>query len=753
MSLPRSMLLMGLVAWAVPAAAQDFPPMVLSDDDLSMDDAPAEPPGESAEARPGEPPPQGSGQEAGPAPVIEEFSLEEDLVVTATRFEQKVAEAPAIVQIFRAEHFRDWGIDTVADALRLLAGVYVRPVRTSQWTAIFRGTLTSDNNKFLLLVDGVPWRDAVYGWAWIDRYLTLANVRQIEVVRGPGSAMYGSNAFAGVINVITRRGDDVDGLHAGVSVGSFQRREWWVRAGEVEDVPLGRLDVAAYARYFEEAGDGPPFGSRGDRRIGFKDPHVGGSGGVRLSLRGLTLKWDVVDYRHARLDNGVTTFRDVVAQNPDLFNYRYLNNFVDARYDLDLPMRFHLQVRGLFQDYQNSGSYVKCVPRERIEAILPNVDAFTGQCVADYKGRPQLETVVEPVKDTRRLGVGLELQQYQGEFNRVVFGFEWEAEQIREVLDAAYVSGTYVPGLEDYEIPHTPLSIHDLALYIQDTLRPIPGSGLGITAGARVGHHRIPRWRESTKDFDVETFNHFSPRLGLVYGYHDLWVFKLLYGRAYRAPTARELLLESHEEWVNGDPTLEPEVVETTEAEITLRPKPWISWTTSGYYNNVADEIIERESSYDRSKGFRVMGLDTELRLQLRGMEAMVNYSYTDAYDFEEDLPQYGVPRHMANWLLGYEVTKGLRLTVVGHHVGARPRKDWHVEGRPDGEPYTILDSNLRVYDLLGGRLSITMSIHNLLGAKVQYILAKERRAKAYHTTDYAMEDRAFMVYLEGKLF
>lgn len=686
----------------------------------------------------------------GPVLLLEEFELPEERVVTVTRYEQTVGEAPAIVQIFRGDRFREWGIETVSDALRMAAGVYVRPTRTSQMTAIIRGSLTSDNNKFLLLVDGVPWRDGVYGWGWIDRYLTLANVAQIELIRGPGSAMYGSNAFAGVINVITLRGDDLQAVRAGASIGSFARREFWVNGGDVVSTPLGRLNVAAYARSFTEAGDGPPFSSQGVRRIGAKDPHQGNSGGFSLRLQGLTLKWDVVDYRHARIDGGVSSFRDIVALEPAMFNYSYLNNFVDARYDWELPLNLHLQSRLLFQTYVNNGSYVKCTLAEDVLSILPDMAGFEAGCVPDYKGRAQYEAVVEPIKDTRRLGLGLEAQHAWADRNRVVLGFEWESEQIREVVDAAYVGGTFVPNLEQYRIPHTPLAIDDVALYLQDTLRPFPTVGLGITLGARLGHHRIPKWNTSTSDFDVQTYNHFTPRVGLVYSVPDRWALKVLYGQAYRAPTARELLLESTAAWVGGEPTLEPEVISTTEAEITLWPLRWLSWSTSGYYNEVEGEIIEGDAEYERSQGYRVMGLDTELRARLKSLEALVNYSYTDAMDLSEDLPQYGVPKHMANALLTARLGQQLSATVVAHWVGVRPREEWHVEGRADGEAFTLLDARVRAGNLLGGKLALTLSASNLLGTRVQYLLAKERRAKPYHTTDYEMEGRAFMVHVDA---
>ena len=79
------------------------------------------------------------------------------------------------------------GFNTVADALRMIPGIYITTSIESRELAWFRGTISPDNNKILLLIDGVPWYDGVYNHAWIDNYLSLDHIQQIEVIKGPGS--------------------------------------------------------------------------------------------------------------------------------------------------------------------------------------------------------------------------------------------------------------------------------------------------------------------------------------------------------------------------------------------------------------------------------------------------------------------------------------------------------------------------------------------------------------------------------------
>ncbi len=140
--------------------------------------------------------------------------LEQELVTVVSRYAQAARKAPSIVQVITARDIAEHGWRTVSDVLRSLPGIYVWSSEEGRDLATFRGVVSSDNNKILLLVDDQPWYDGGYTHAWIDSYLPIANVKQIEVIKGPGSAIYGTNAFSGVINVVTRSAPDLDGATA-----------------------------------------------------------------------------------------------------------------------------------------------------------------------------------------------------------------------------------------------------------------------------------------------------------------------------------------------------------------------------------------------------------------------------------------------------------------------------------------------------------------------------------------------------------
>jgi vitamin B12 transporter len=137
------------------------------------------------------------------------------IVVTATRLPQPRSAVPASVTVLRGEMLRAQGVRFVADALRLVAGTNL--VRLGS-----RGGLTSlfmrggESDYVQVMVDGVVLNEP--GGAFDIGQLTTDNVERIEVVRGPASVLYGSDAVTGVVNVITRAASGPPRVSAAASI-------------------------------------------------------------------------------------------------------------------------------------------------------------------------------------------------------------------------------------------------------------------------------------------------------------------------------------------------------------------------------------------------------------------------------------------------------------------------------------------------------------------------------------------------------
>jgi outer membrane cobalamin receptor len=129
-----------------------------------------------------------------------------ELIVSATRTPKRLSQAPALATIVTAEQIRRMGASTLLDVVRRYPGFDVSINNIGNQVINVRGLRSYHGEKVLVMIDGHRVNESHSGGtAWTFSDLTLDNVERIELIRGPGSALYGENAFAGVINVLTKR--------------------------------------------------------------------------------------------------------------------------------------------------------------------------------------------------------------------------------------------------------------------------------------------------------------------------------------------------------------------------------------------------------------------------------------------------------------------------------------------------------------------------------------------------------------------
>src|SRR5262245_61646857 len=148
-------------------------------------------------------------------------------VYGASKYEQKTTEAPSSVTIVTSEEVKKYGHRTLADILQSVRGLYVTYNRNYSFLGT-RGFNRGDfNSRILLLVDGHRVNNSLSDGAFLgtEFILDVDLIDRVEVIRGPGSALYGNNAFFGVINVVTKRGEQIKGAEVSGAVASYDTYE------------------------------------------------------------------------------------------------------------------------------------------------------------------------------------------------------------------------------------------------------------------------------------------------------------------------------------------------------------------------------------------------------------------------------------------------------------------------------------------------------------------------------------------------
>lgn len=166
---------------------------------------------EKAEAAPKpapaeEPLPPVDGASPTPAPAAEDLAMPyEETVVAASRRAQSTLEAPNATTIITGDELRLSGLTSLPEVLRRVPGAEVMTMGIASHNLSFRGFNQRISNKVLVLVDGRPeYQDFLGVTLWAGMPVGLDEIERIEVIRGPGSALYGANAMLGVVNIITR---------------------------------------------------------------------------------------------------------------------------------------------------------------------------------------------------------------------------------------------------------------------------------------------------------------------------------------------------------------------------------------------------------------------------------------------------------------------------------------------------------------------------------------------------------------------
>jgi len=717
------------------------------------------------------------------------FRFDEQLVTVASRYAQTVRKAPSIVTLITADEIRMNGFRTVSDALRTIPGVYLWKSSEGRDLAAVRGVISPDNNKLLIMVDGVPFYDGLYTHGFIGDPLPISAIKQIEVIKGPGSAIYGTNAFTGVVNLVTWRGSDLEGARIRMVAGSGNRFDLTASGGGTETVAGLKVQASAYARIFSTRGFGFDVIPNGRRNIEGFDPREGMNVGGNLQVGGLKIQVHAIDFAHRfRQFSEFDDPYDAIGQDLDNFGLYYNNSFFDARYTLDVG-RVSITPFFMAQKHNNPGAFY-------FTRGFDTVDNGDGTFSTN-----QLYSVVETEKNTTRWSTGLDFEARPGIDHRFVAGAGIESIEVSAVADIRYDDGAHSGVLNDafavynscgvltgYDDLRVTLddypagkcknpSLRTLYAYAQYTWTLLPS--VELTAGGRFDNRLAPINSSPPPGLGLggnladSTFFNIAPRAGLLLVPSEVVTAKILYGQAFRAPTVRELLVVAQYDEddgqypsTTGNFQLKPETINTVEAEVAAELENGFKARLDGSYSVVGSEIDKVDPGlYCNLPGqLSVVAAEADLSARLGFVDANIGYALTlanyggndaqnncqdgDRNNFAQgDNPyqgrkQYEFPPHMVKARVSARATDNIRLTALGELYGKRPRAEWFDPGVAVDQPLLDGPSVLLVHATASAlhlgkndRYNIDVSVRNLLDTR--YSTAQYRDDVNDITTDY----------------
>jgi iron complex outermembrane receptor protein len=165
-------------------------------------------------------------------------------ITSVSKREERLLRTPAAAFVITQEDIRRSGARDIPDLLRMVPGIQVARINSSEWAVSARWFNHRFANKLLVLVDGrTVYSPMVGGTFWEAHNIPLADIERIEVIRGPGGTVWGANAVNGVINIITKRAEETQGGLLTLGAGTQERAFGGFRYG-------GKLGVSAFYRVY-----------------------------------------------------------------------------------------------------------------------------------------------------------------------------------------------------------------------------------------------------------------------------------------------------------------------------------------------------------------------------------------------------------------------------------------------------------------------------------------------------------------------
>ncbi len=636
-----------------------------------------------------------------------------ELISIATGREQPLRQAPTIASVVTRQDILTSGARTLSEALVGVAGLHVgRSSLVYNPIFSFRGIYTQFNPQVLLLINGVPMTSIFVGdrgnfWGG----MTVDNVQRIEVIRGPGSALYGADAFAGVINVITRGPEDFEGSEAGLRAGSFGTRDAWVSHS-------GVLGPARFALHAER------IGTDGHReRVGFDaqsqiDAALGtdaslAPGPLALGVKGSDLAVDLSLGRW-RLRSAMKERHDVGAAAGIASALDPVGKGSNRRWSADLGW----QARDLMPEWEFSlqASFMHMTDFSDLQLFPPG--AFGGTFPDGVKGSP------DKWERHNALSAAATFSGWKDHMLRIGTGFgKLDLYKVRESRNYML---TFVPGVGVIPVP-LPGGLTDVSdtapfirpherrfgyAYLQDEWSL--SRHLTLTAGLR--HDRY-------SDFGHTT----NPRLALVWDAGDAVVWKLMYGQAFRAPSFAEQY-NINNPVALGNPDVSPEKIETLEAAVSWKPRAGLDLSANVYAYQITD-ALRQEPNADPTTGATAQngggvdghGLELEFAWQPAGtLRLSGHYAVNVAHDRDTGRDPGDAPGQKAYLQAVWRPLERWRVTPriywVADRERAAAREGETPDGREDVSDYVLADLSVMAENMLPG-FDLSLTILNIADA------------------------------------
>lgn len=640
-------------------------------------------------------------------------------VTIATGTPKPMFQSAAVTSVITAEQIKAMGATELHEILETVPGVHASFQDSSyDYNYSMRGIRNNTNSEVLMLLNGTRITTPFRGTVMTSLELPVDAIQRVEVIRGPGSALYGADAFAGVINIITKKACDINGTKVGVRAGEWNTQSAWGQ----QSAHWAGWDVATSLQYQHTDGDdgriiNADSQTRFDSALGTHASHAPGALNTGYeTLNGhLNLQrkhWDIglwavnsgnVGTRAggaSALDpqgvaNGEQYLGDVRFSTEDwLDNWELMAHasYLQADYLAELE---------LFPDNAllpiGADGNVKAPLSNNPLVLFPDgVNANVGRIerIPSF----ELSSVYKGLnKHLLRLGSGFRYEEITTSESKNYGTGVIDGSQTVVGGALSNVSGTAFVYL-----PDTSRSVWSLVMQDEWSI----AANWQLTTGLRYDEY---------SDFGG-TIN---PRIALVWDINEQITSKLLYGRAFRAPSFSEQGNQNNPTLL-GNRHLNPETINTYEWAIDYRPHSSLRTAVNIYYydaHNLISAVPDANgitSTFQNSVHQDGYGTEFEWEWHSQGQWSVRgNYAWQHSVDDATQQRVTGVPEHHLYVAVGWHFLPQWQLQPQLNWIGGRTS--------PSGDNRALADYGTTDLTLRGKKLfkhvNLAASLRNAFDA------------------------------------
>jgi len=546
-------------------------------------------------------------------------------IVSASKVRQSIKEVSATVQVITASQIRDRSYFTLEEALGDLPGFQFRNIVGFNSYVFMRGA-PSQNNLILLLVDGIQINELNSGGFYGGGQFNMSNIERIEVVYGPASPVYGTNAVSGIVNIITKRAEGGRKGHISLLGGSFKTGMADFNLKNYnKDKDIG-YSISGMYKTSEKA---DLRGSKGD--FNWTDQMENFENDLNLSARFVIKDFNAGITFQQKQSSMTTNTKSIGTEYLDkntLWNIAFLNTYLKYSSNINKNLQFASTLY-----YRNA-----TVRSNTIYNIEKATDTTSGNQLGYYRPN-QL--------------VGLESQMNYKATRKIIItgGIVGEYEQLSNGFSMSNSNSEFLSPQK----PSRPQMLDNylFSYYLQASYK-ISGK-LSLIGGIR-------------HDFSNYYGQVFTPRTGIVYN-AEKFTAKFLYNRAFRAPKPWDY------KFGTGNPNLKPEKMHSYELFLSYALDDYFSLGTSIYRNLINNKLVhETTGTTDRwinENELNTFGVEFYGNYTRGDVSAYANYTYTNSY--EDDgvvIPE--ISMHTANAGITWSLNSHFKFNFRTNYLGAR---------------------------------------------------------------------------------